>query len=178
MEAHTYLKDKDVSYINNDGTLQLENTRAIAIRRLQEWMEVRLHQGEQPSLPYYLDKTGLIHLWPLYSNQWPPDATSQPAITNNNTEIKPSASIKHLRVHIDDTLAFYAHTDEETSQGYKCLGQLSALHHNYRGLPTHMALHLVKAALLPKILWAFSVWWTGSQHILDRLEPVYHQALR
>lgn len=46
------------------------------------------------------------------------------------------------------------------------------------GLSTYTALHLLKTALLPKMLWASRVWWTGSQHILNRLEPVYHQALR
>lgn len=47
-----------------------------------------------------------------------------------------------------------------------------------RGLPTFAALHLIKTALLPKMLWASPVSWTGSRHILDRLELAFHRALR
>ena len=55
---------------------------------------------------------------------------------------------------------------------------LSALRHNHRGLLTYTALHLICTAFLSKILWASPVWWRGSQHILTRLEPIYHRALR
>ena len=55
---------------------------------------------------------------------------------------------------------------------------LSTLRHNFRGLSTYTALHLVHSALLPKMLWASPVWWTGSQYILYHLEPIYHRALR
>ena len=65
------------------------------------------------------------------------------------------------------------------------MAKLTALCHEHRGLSTqhrglstHTALHLIKTALLPKMLWASPVWWTGPQHILHPLEPVYHQALR
>ena len=92
--------------------------------------------------------------------------------------IKPTGMIKHLGVHLDDSLTFHAHTDDAAARGSQCLGVLSALRHNHRGLSTYTALHLIRTAFLPKILWASPVWWTGSQHILTRLEPIYHRALR
>ena len=96
----------------------------------------------------------------------------------NGTVIKPSKDIKHLGIHLDDSLSFHPQTDEAAANGNKCLMILSSLRQNYRGLSTHTALYLVRAALLPKMLWASPVWWTGSHHILHRLEPVYHRALR
>ena len=95
----------------------------------------------------------------------------------DGTEIKPSKVIKHLGVYLDETLSFHPQTDDAAACGDKCLMILSSLRHNNRGLSTYTALHLVHAALLPKMLWASPVWWTGSQHILHRLEPVYHRAL-
>ena len=92
--------------------------------------------------------------------------------------IKLSKVIKHLGIHLDDSLNFHPQTDEAAANGIKCLMILSSLRHNYRGLSTHTALHLIRSAMLPKMLWASPVWWTGSQHILHRLEPVYHRALR
>ena len=54
---------------------------------------------------------------------------------------------------------------------------LASLRHNHRRLSAYTVLHLVRAAFFPKMLWASPVWWTGSQHILRLLEPVYHRAL-
>lgn len=118
LEVPTYVKDMDVSYMDDDGALQLANTQTFAIRRLQERMELRLQRGKQFNLPYDLGKAGLIHIWSLYSIWRPADASSQPALIENRV-IKPSASTRHLGVHIDDTLAFHAHTDVAASKGYK-----------------------------------------------------------
>ena len=92
--------------------------------------------------------------------------------------IKPIGTIKHLWVHLDDSLTFHVHTDDAAARGSQCLEVLSALRHNHRGLSTYTALHLIRTAFLPKILWASPVWWTGSQHILTMLKPIYHRALR
>lgn len=141
-------------------------------------MALRLVRGAQLNLPYDTAKSGLVHFWPRRSSQRPADPTGQPSVELNGALIKPSKSIKHLGVHLDDTLSFHTHADMAAAASYKCLGQLAALRHRHRGLPAYTALHLVKTALLPKMLWASPVWWTGSQHILARLGPVYHRALR
>ena len=92
--------------------------------------------------------------------------------------MKPTKTLKRLGVHLDDSLTFHTHTGDAAAQGGRYLMTLTALRHNFRGLSTYTALHLVRAALLPKMLWASPVWWTGSHHIIHRLEPVYHRALR
>ena len=129
-------------------------------------------------MPYDTAKSGLVHFWPRRSSQRPEDPSEQPPVNLSNTIIKPLKSIKHLGVHLDDTLSFHTHADKAAAMGYKCLGQLAALRHRHKGLSTYTALHLVKTAFIPKMLWASPVWWTGSQHVLTRLEPAYHRALR
>ena len=74
-------------------------------------------------------------------------------------------------MRVDDALTFHAHT-EAAFQGYKCLSQLTNLRHRHYGPSIYTALHLIKTAFLPKMLWAPLPWWTGSQHIPNRLEPV------
>ena len=178
LEAPSNSKEKDVSYLDDDGALQLSPVQSSAITRLEERMALRLARGTQLNLPYDPGKSGLIHFWPVRSNQRPQDVTSQIPITINGVIVTPARTIKHLGVFIDDTLRFHSHADEAASSGYKCLAQLTTLRHHHHGLSTFTALHLVKTALLPKMLWASPVWWTGSIHILNRLEPVYHRALR
>lgn len=180
LEASTgkYIKYKEVSYLDDDGVLQLSTAQSFAVRRLQERMYTRLQRGAQLNLPYDTEKSGLIHFWPLYNNQKPSGPSTQPSARVGETEIKLSGSIKHLGVHLDDSLTFHTHTDDAAAKEHQCLGVLSALRHNHRGLSAYTALHLVRTAFLPKILWASPGWWTGSQHILSRLEPVYHRALR
>ena len=152
LEALAYLKDKDISYLDDDGALQLALTRQTAIRRLQERMELRLQRGAQLNLPYDLGKSGPIHLWPPRSSTRPSDASSQLGITINGTVVRPSARIIHLGAHIDDTLTFHAHVDEVAAQGRQCLARLATLRLRHRGLSTYTALHLVKTAPPPKML--------------------------
>ena len=45
-------KDKDISYLGDDGALQLSNARKFVTRKLQERMVLRLQRGAQLNLPY------------------------------------------------------------------------------------------------------------------------------
>ena len=63
MEATNTAKAKDISYLDDDGALQLSTTQPQAIQQLQERMEQRLERGAQLNLPYNLGKFGLIHFW-------------------------------------------------------------------------------------------------------------------
>ena len=120
----------------------------------------------------------MIYFWTQRNKHRPDNPTTQPSIVINGTAILPTKTIKHLEVYLDETVTFHAHTDDATARGDKCLMSLTSLRHNGRGLSTYTAFHLVRAAFLPKMLWASPIWWTGSQHILHHLEPVYHRALR
>lgn len=152
LEAPKYLKDKDISYLDDDGVLQFSSAQTFAVCRLQEWMDLRLQRGGQLNLPYDTDKTGLIHFWPLRNIYKPADPSSQPPVHFAGAEIKPMRSIKHLGVHLDNSLTFHAHTDDAAARGHQCLGLLSALCHNHRVLSTYTALYLVRTAFLPKVL--------------------------
>ena len=41
LEAPSYRRDKDVSYLDDDGVLQLSTARPFAVRRLQERMDLQ-----------------------------------------------------------------------------------------------------------------------------------------
>lgn len=46
-----YIKDKDISYLDDDGAPQLSNAQTSAIRRLQEKTGLRLRRGLRLNLP-------------------------------------------------------------------------------------------------------------------------------
>ena len=71
LEAPAHQKDRDVSYLDDDGAPQMALTRQTGIGKLQERMELRLQRGAQLNLPYDLGKTGLIHLWSPPQQQAP-----------------------------------------------------------------------------------------------------------
>ena len=110
LEAPKYLKDKDISFLNDDGAPQLSSARPFAVHRLQERMDLRLN------LPYDLGKSGLIHSWPLRDNQKPTDPSSQHPVVIEGTVVKPAGSIKHLGVHLDDSLTFHPHTGDAAAR--------------------------------------------------------------
>ena len=63
LEATNMDKVKDISYLDDDGTLQLSTTQQNAIQTLQERFEQRLERAEQLNLPYDLGKSELINFW-------------------------------------------------------------------------------------------------------------------
>ena len=112
LEAPSYRKDKDISYLDDDGVLQLSTAQPFAVHSLQERMDLRLQHGAQLNLPYDTGKSDLIHFWSLYSNQKPVDPSTQPSVRFRGAVIKPTGTIKHLGVHLDDSLTFHVHTDD------------------------------------------------------------------
>ena len=111
LEATNTDKVKDISYLDDDGALQLSTTQQLAIQTLQERFEQRLERAEQLNLPYDLGKSGLIHFWTQRNRHWPDDPTTQPSIMINGTMIQPSKTIKYLGVYLDETLTFHAVTE-------------------------------------------------------------------
>ena len=158
LEATNTKKVKDISYLDDDGALQLSTTQPQVIQQLQERMEQRLERGAKLNLPYDLGKSGLIHFWTQRNKHRPDDPTTQPSIVINGTAIPPTKTIKHLGVYLDETLTFHVHTDDAAARGDKCIMSLTSLRHNGRRLSTYTALHLVRAAFLPKMLWASPFW--------------------
>ena len=58
LEAPENLKEKDISYLDNNGALQLSTTPSLAVDHLQDRMDQRLERGAQLNLPYDLGKSG------------------------------------------------------------------------------------------------------------------------
>ena len=64
--APPHQKDRDVSYLDDDGAPQMALTRQTAIGKLQERMELRLQRGAQLNLPYDL---GFQHWVCIYQEE-------------------------------------------------------------------------------------------------------------
>ena len=61
LEAPSHRHEKDISYLDNDGALQLATTQPLAVHQLQERVNLRLQRGGQLNPPYDLGNLGLIH---------------------------------------------------------------------------------------------------------------------
>ena len=73
-------KEKDISYLDDDGALQLSTSPALAVNHLQERMDRRVKRGAQLNLPYDLEKSGLIHFWTQRNKHKPQETSSQPPV--------------------------------------------------------------------------------------------------
>jgi hypothetical protein len=81
-------------------------------------------------------------------------------------------------VIFDESLNFIPHARDAAAEGMKALGKICFLRHRRKGISCHVANHLVFAAILPKMLWASSVWWIGSANIISTLQTTYNAAAR
>jgi hypothetical protein len=92
--------------------------------------------------------------------------------------IDPSYQIKLLGVIVDDTLNFIVHAQRASSKGMQALGSLLYLRKGLNGISPYTARYLAISKIMPKMLWASPVWWTGSQSILHPLELGYNRICR
>jgi hypothetical protein len=92
--------------------------------------------------------------------------------------IDPSHQIKLLGVIVDDTLNFIVHAQHASSKGMQALGSLLYLRKGLNGISPYTARYLAISKIMPKMLWASPIWWTGSQSILHPLELGYNRICR
>jgi hypothetical protein len=92
--------------------------------------------------------------------------------------IDPSQQIKLLGVIVDDTLNFIVHAQHASSKGIRALGSLLYLVKGLNGISSYTARYLAISKIMPKMLWASLIWWTGSQSILHPLELGYNRICR
>jgi hypothetical protein len=137
------------------------------------------------NLPYDAQKSVLIHFTPQRSHENPSPNSSLPVTITNTTStppttttITPSPTIKHLVIHIDSRLTFTHHADHTCAKALQTLGALFRLRHQNRGITFVVARKFVITALLPQPLVVSPAWWCGSAWVLQKLERVYHKALR
>ena len=127
MESTPHPKEHNVSYLDDDGTLQISMSRKAATRRLEERVTNRIERGSSLNLPYDFGKSGLIHFYPRNSSSHPQNPTSDHPVILQGHTILPSATIKHLGIYLDNTLSFKAHSAEMASKGLQIIGRLAAL---------------------------------------------------
>jgi hypothetical protein len=92
--------------------------------------------------------------------------------------IDPSRQIKLLGVIVDGTLNFIVHAKHASSKGMQALGSLLCLRKGLNGISPYTARYLAISKIMPKMLWASPIWWTGSQSILHPLELGYNRICR
>jgi hypothetical protein len=185
LEAPQLNMAENISYLDDDGLLQGSLDVPTSCRLLEDRMALRIERGAILNLPYDTQKSGLIHFSPQRSHENPSsDSSLSVTITNttstppSTTTITPSPTIKHLGIHIDSRLTFIQHADHTCTKALQTLSALSRLRHYHRGITFVVARNLIITAVLPQLLWASPSWWCGSAWVLQKLERVYHRALR
>ena len=136
-------------------------SRQVPNRRLQEKMDLWLQRGAQLNLPCDRGKSGLIHVWPICSSQRPLDPSSQPSVTISiEVGETPQGPLRRF-IGFPHTLRRGSSPRTQVSSKAD-RPQTKALFGIHGTAPD-------QNSLLPKLLWAPPVWWTGSQHTVDRL---------
>jgi ribonuclease HI len=92
--------------------------------------------------------------------------------------IEPSRQIKSLGVVVDETLSFIVHSQNAASKAVQSLGSLLFLRKGKLGISPKIARYLVISKIIPKMLWASPIWWSGSPSILSPLETAYNRLCR
>jgi hypothetical protein len=89
--------------------------------------------------------------------------------------IDPSHQIKLLGVIVDDALNFIVHAQHASSKGMQALASLLYMRKGLNGISPYTARYLAISKIMPKMLLASPIWWTGSQSILHPLELGYNR---
>jgi hypothetical protein len=92
--------------------------------------------------------------------------------------VKPESTVRWLGVHFDRKLCFQKHAAILAACGENAVSGLTMLANTVRGLSQTHLRHLYLTCVLPKILYACPVWWSGHQYQIKPLEKVQRRALR
>ena len=177
----------DTSYIDDVNVMQIAHSAKSATYLLQRRTDTQVERAAHLQLQFSPGKSDLLHLVPIQSSAKTASELKDPKNTVflncpglPPTPICPSPSITYLGVIIDERLSFKAHSLSAASKGRQSIGQLMYLRHNtWKGsISMPVCRHLAFTAVLPKMLWASPVWWTGSAAILGPLELTYNHLAR
>ena len=177
----------ETSYIDDLSVARLAPNTISATRFLQERTNQILERGTHLHLQLSPGKSELLHLIPTQSSATPASATTNtrhmvylPIPGKQPVPINPSPSARCLGVIVDERLSFKPHAMAAASAGRQALGRLGYLRSNrWRGsVGFRVCRHLVLSMVLPKMLWASPVWWTGPAAVLDPLEVTYNMSAR
>jgi len=92
--------------------------------------------------------------------------------------VKPESTVRWLGVHFDWKLHFQKHATILAACGKNAVSGLTMLANTVQGLSQTHLHHLYLACILPKILYACPVWWSGHQYQIKPLEKVQRHVLR
>jgi hypothetical protein len=93
-------------------------------------------------------------------------------------EIQPSEQIKSLGVTLDNTLTFITHAQNAASRSLQILGSLSFFRKRCQGISPAISRYLIITKVMPRMLWASPIWWTGAHTILHPFELAYYRMAR
>ncbi|KAH0603229.1 uncharacterized protein H6S33_008233, partial [Morchella sextelata] len=166
-------KEMDTTYIDDDALVQISKTPGFIIKRMEKRMRERLIKAEPLQIKYDLDKSDLIFFRPTTSSIQQPRLP----VKINNTAIYPKERLKYVGVWIDPTLSFRPHVEAAIAKGLKALHQIRNTA-RLPGITVKTVHHLITQGFLPSLLYGSEAWWTGADHIIRSLEPLYNEAAR
>lgn len=178
---------QDTSYIDDVNTVQISRTPLVATQALQRRTDQQSRIAAYLQLNFAKGKSDLLHIIPHNSSKktGPTHANEEFRILlrtphSEPTPIMPSPRITYLGIVIDERLSFKAHATQAAAKGLESLMSLIHLRSGqYNGSVNYGICHyLTYSMILPKMLWASPVWWTGTDTICDPLKVVYHKVAR
>ncbi|KAH0605310.1 uncharacterized protein H6S33_004532 [Morchella sextelata] len=161
-------KEMDTTYIDDDALVQISKTPGFIIKRMEERMRNRLIKADPLQIKYDPEKSDLIFFRPTTSSIQQPRLP----VKINNTTIYPKERLKYIGVWIDSTLSFRPHIEAAIAKGLKALHQIRNTA-CLPGITVKTIHHLVTQGFLPSLLYGSEAWWTGADHIIRSLEPLY-----
>jgi ribonuclease HI len=145
---------------------------------LTEGLEYKMKRAEALGLSFAPDKSEVMHLSMATrrKTKFPEEliiSSVDPPII-----IPAKKQIKLLGVVVDETLSFIIHAQYAASRAMQALGGFLYLRKGLKGIPPITARHIALSSILPKLLWASPIWWTGSHSVLYPLQLAYHRIAR
>jgi hypothetical protein len=145
---------------------------------LTEALEYKMERAEVLGLSFAPDKSEVVQLSMATrrKTKFPEEliiSSVEPPII-----IPAKKQIKLLGVVGDETLSFIIHAQYAASRAMQALCGFLYLRKGLKGIPPITACHIALSSILPKLLWASPIWWTGSHSVLYPLQFAYHRIAR
>lgn len=166
-------KETNTTYIDDDALVQISKNPGFITRRLDERMAERVRKAAPLNIKYEPEKSDLIFFRPTFSKLQQP----KNHITVAGKEIHPKSWLKYVGVWIDPTLSFRPHIENTIAKGLQVLQRIRILSFQ-PGATVKTIHHVITQLFLPTILWGSEAWWTGAEHIIRSLTPLYNEAAR
>jgi hypothetical protein len=166
------------SYVDDVTLVQTTTSIRDNVRTLKERTTLQIQRGALLGLTYSPTKSDLLFMLPITSKDRTKPLTTNPPLDINGTVIQPCRAFTYLGVIIDESLSFRPHANKAASKGRQAIGSLNFLHHRQWSVSAQVLHHLALTAVLPKMLWASPIWWTGHYSVLSPIATAYNSIAR